>query len=532
MLYWFIMVELSKEEQAIYQNLVEQNSDLPSTQHQYSDDIEIQRNILGALLTDRSFCIHSTGLVKPEYFVNEAHKMLCKLAMKYFGDHKSLPPKHFMLQEMEDEIGDRNPEIKQYFRTEFNVVYDFYIPGAESREYLLSRITNFAKAHSLKLAFQRSMDLLKKSQDQNTWLNIHKVLMDAMATERNYDIGLDYFQTFEERYARILQKQVDQEIFTSGFSAIDEALVGGGLSRGEMGSWMGLPGTGKSVALVAASLANLHRGKRVLYISLEMDQDKVAERFDSQIVNLSKQYEGIITVNNLTEHKEVIFKSLKDYVREYENQQLLIIKQFPAGSLDVSALRSYITQSKMHGFTPDLLVLDYIGEMKDYPNMPTWESRNKITRDLRGIAVEEDMCILTAMQPDKKARQESKEKEHLGFIDDSNLADAYGQSRPLDALWSINQFQDEKDCGLARIFVAKHRHGKSRFQFHVEFDYRTLRMSQISQEKYDARLKDYRNTKEYVAKLNSEQDLANRKLDKIIGGHALPREVLESMGEE
>ena len=155
---------------------------------------------------------------------------------------------------------------------------------------------------------------------------------------------------------------------------------------------------------------------------------------------------------------------------------------------------------------------------------------------MRGIAVEEQACILTAMQPDRRARDQSNEKEMLGFIDDSNLADAYGQSRPLDALWSINQFQDEKDCGLARIFVVKHRHGKSRFNFHVEYDYDTLRMSQINENIYTNKLKEYRNSKQAVAQKNAEEDIKKKKMesqiDRVFDLSNNMRNVIQSTSEE
>ena len=170
----------------------------------------------------------------------------------------------------------------------------------------------------------------------------------------------------------------------------------------------------------------------------------------------------------------------------------------------------------MIGFKPDLIVVDYIGEMKDYPNMPTWESRYRIVRDLRGFATEEGVCIFTAMQPNKNAREaQNTEGIGPGVIDDTNLADSYGQIRPLDGCWSINQMHQEKEAAMARIFVIKHRHGKSRFTFYVEYDYKskneqenekykragTLAMTEISAAEYDRRWKEH-----YIKNVNKTSD--------------------------
>lgn len=190
-----------------------------------------------------------------------------------------------------------------------------------------------------------------------------------------------------------------------------------------------------------------------------------------------------------------------------EDKRLLVIKQFPAGTMTVNTLRAYMQQLHMIGFKPDLLIIDYIGEMKDYPGMPTYESRFRIVRDLRGLATEENICIFTAMQPNKNARDAQNKDNNLGpgVIDDTNLADSYGQIRPLDGCWSINQMHGEKEAGIARIFVIKHRHGKSRFDFHVEYDIKTsendlvhkgtLAMTEISKAEYDRRWKNHQMTK-------------------------------------
>jgi replicative DNA helicase len=283
-----------------------------------------------------------------------------------------------------------------------------------------------------------------------------------------------------------MQKEEEaRERFTSGFALIDDALLGGGPHRGEIYSWIGLSGSGKSLALVGAALKNVKElGKRVLYVSLEMGEDAIAERFDAQIAE--------VDINQLQEMKDRVRAAFEEFAQDKQDARMLVIKQFPAGSMTVATLRAYIQQLHMVDFRPDLVVVDYIGEMKDYPGMPTYESRYRIVRDLRGLATEENLCIFTAMQPNKDAR-EAQKKDGLGdgVIDDTNLADSYGQIRPLDGCWSINQMQAEKEAGIARIFVIKHRHGKSRFTCYVRFDMKTLQIKQISSDNYDKIWKEH-----------------------------------------
>jgi len=479
--------ELSLEEQSELKKLT--NPDDLVENEKYKWDEDFQRTIIGLLLNDRWFATQCRDLIKPSYFLDERHQVLCRILFEYIDNYKNIPAKTLVLQEVKDKTSFKESQIAFEYTAETELIYKKYVPGLDTREYLLHKIINFAKLMALKTAFDKSLGYIKKDpQSESTWSKIQDVLKDALLVDRNFDEGLNYFETFEERYERMQREEETRERFTSGFDKIDDALLGGGCHRGEIYSWIGLSGSGKSLALVGAALQNVTRlGKRVLYISLEMSEDAIAERFDAQIAN--------VDINKLQECKDRIKIAFEDKIKDKEDKRLLIIKQFPAGSMTVATLRAYMQQLQLVGFTPDLLVIDYIGEMRDYPGMPTYESRYKTVRDLRGLATEENLCIFTAMQPNKDAREAQKKDGGLyggdGVIDDTNLADSYGQIRPLDGCWSINQMQAEKEAGIARIFVIKHRHGKSRFTFHAQFDKQTLQIKQISEDTYNKIWKDY-----------------------------------------
>jgi len=187
-----------------------------------------------------------------------------------------------------------------------------------------------------------------------------------------------------------------------------------------------------SLALVGSATANVARGKKVLYISLEMDQDKIAARFDAQFADCP--------IDQLMESETIVVNALKEQVRDHEDKRMLVVKQFPPGGADVNTIRAYHSQMLMHGFKPDLLIVDYVGEMKDAIGIPTWESRYKILRDLRGFGVEQQHCTFTALQPNRDA----VEAQQNGFIDESKLGASFNQNRPRDALWTINQTRQEK----------------------------------------------------------------------------------------
>ena len=251
-------------------------------------------------------------------------------------------------------------------------------------------------------------------------------------------------------------------------------------------------GAGKSLALVKTAMANLMQGRKVLYVSLEMDEYKTANRFDAQLAD--------IPVMGLLQEKDEVIKALKAWISDFDDPNRLYIKQFAAGSADITTIRAYMSQLSLHGFVPDLVIVDYVGELKDAPGMKTYESRQRLVRDLRGLAVEAKICAFTAMQVGRAGR-EAMEK---GYIDDSALADSQGQIRPLDALWSINQTDAEQQCGVGKIFVIKHRNGASRFTIYFQRNRATLDMSEISAETYKARMS------EYQQKTSDNVDIDNR----------------------
>jgi hypothetical protein len=483
---------LNEQDQELFAKLSDPNQ---QSQVHYAWDEDFQRVVLGLLLCDRYFMQQSVGLIKKNYFTNEIHQAIAKVLFEYFDAHKQQPSKIFLKQELIDHLKVRykhNEEtyesMKLLYVAELNLVYDYYtnggvgdmLPGLDSPEAIINKILAFAKTQAMRQAFAQSLALIRKSPHlDDTWVEVNEILNEARLVDRQSDIGLNYYETIDERYNRMQEeKESGIEVFHTGFEPINRGLDDGGLRRGEIGAYMALPGVGKSLALVQASVLNVSGGKKVLYITTEMDQDRVAKRFDCMTTSIGH--------NKLQEQREGVKRALLEGVRDYEDKRRLVIKQFPSGTADVNTFRAYYAQLGMWGFKPDLMIVDYIGDMKDFPGIPTWESRFRILRDLRGFGVESNHCTLTALQPNKSAAELKIED----FIDESKLADSFMQNRVLDAFWTINQTANEQKAEVGRIYVAKTRNGRSKFSFKIKYDFKdqTLRMSDISDDTYRGRM--------------------------------------------
>jgi KaiC/GvpD/RAD55 family RecA-like ATPase len=448
--------------------------DASDDQVKYLWDEEFQRHVIALLISDRQFLLSSIDLVKPSYFTAKAHQKACSIVFKFFKKYRILPRKDFLVQEIKTELKD--DKALAYYLAEVNVLYDYFQPGLDARDYLQDKIAYFAKIQAVKSAFHRSLKEIDKApEDEDTWSKIYELMREAMTTDQNFDLGIDYFMTIKDRYAK-QDDEHEEERFKTGIRGIDKEITGGGYIRGEIISVIAGSGVGKSVMLACITATNLLRGKKGVYISLELAESKVAERMDAILTGFPIQC--------LHDHKDEIFDKLDTLEGIYREEKMgsLVIKQFPSGQATVNTIRAYISQLRFNGFDPDFVIVDYVGEMANDPNMKTYESREKVVRDLRGMATEENIFIATAMQPNRDSKSEQKNERHR--IDDQHLADSFGQIRPLDGCFSLNQNDSEKQLGMGRCYIIKQRDGKSRYQVWLRFDKENLKITEISQDTY------------------------------------------------
>jgi replicative DNA helicase len=469
------MRDLTPEEQA----QIEAMTDPEVVKPKFSWDDTFQRNLLGMLLCDDTMLIQAADKIKPEYFGSEAHVLICKHLMKYFLERKSRPTRWVLTQEIQNATKDRDSTVRLHFLAELEAIYDYFVPGVSTREYLIDKITYFAKVQAIKIAFHKSHEkMMAAPESEETWSFVYEQMRSAMLIDRSYEPGLEYFMNIEEMFKRMEKVFEGTDRFTTGFPSIDNNLTGGGLYAGQIGSWIGLPGTGKSLALVKAAVENVLLGHKVLYLTMEMDELGITQRFTSIFTKKD--------INNLRGVREDIVRTIEEFKRDKEDPNLLHVKQFPGGQLDVNGIRAYCNQLELRGWKPNLIIVDYVGEMKDDPSVKKYESAYRILRDLRGFGVEKQHCTLTCVQPNSSAA-----KLEIGqFIDESNIGTSFDQFKPLDCFWSINQQVLEKEAEVGRVFVIKHRNGRSRFALKIGFDYKlgTLDMFEISQDTYRQRM--------------------------------------------
>lgn len=445
--------------------------------HFYDWPDELLQRILGSMLHDSWFLMQCHSLVKPNFFRERVHRTICAIILDYFEKYKGKPDYGIVSMEISERL--KGSPAMTFYLSELEVISEAYEPSAQKREYFLDHIVEFAKTQSFRVGMSKAIDMMQQKH-VNNWEAIRQVVEKALMVDRDTDLGMDYFESIEDRYDRMLMLDQDNERFTSGFYEIDEAL-GNGFCRGELISFAGMSGAGKSLALVKVAKANIQKGKNVLYISLEMDEDKIAERFDAMLVG--------VPIIKLKDSKDVVVETLSETKGIWGK---LYIKQFPAGTADVMTIRKYYMQLVGMGLSFDCVVIDYVGEMAVRDGQKVHEARQKHVRDLRGFATEARVCAITAMQINRGGRDAIKTD---GYIDSDVLSDSFSMITPLDALYTLSQNDIEAKAGVGTLFVSKHRRGKGRFVVRFSRNPDTLEMESISDHTYRHRLSLVENKK-------------------------------------
>jgi replicative DNA helicase len=427
--------------------------------YNFSDNI--QRGILYLLKSNKDFYLQIINLVESEHFEFPSHSKIFESVKKHYDSYNTLPTDEFILENLKAELGPKE-KISDYV-DELDYINNVDTSTINSNDYILDLVESFAKNEAMKSAIADSILLIK----QNRVEEVESLVKKALLVSRDVDTGQDYFSSVKDRWNRVFNTEKVYKYKTI-LPSLDKSLEGG-LGSKELAMVVAPPGVGKSLYLVNQGVQAMIDGKKVLYISLEMSEDKIAQRFDS-IMTLIPQFKLKDPANHLT-----VQERLNLFHKEFPGSQL-VIKEFPTSQASINSVRNLMVQLKNYeDFEPDLLIIDYLELMR-----PTREiqqeylAQQRIAEEIRGLAMENDLLVWTATQSNRQGRS-------VKIITDAELGDSYGKIRTCDFAISLNQTEEEFDEGKMRAFVIKSRNGKPRFVVPMQVDYGVLRMSEADE---------------------------------------------------
>ena len=422
----------------------------------YKFQDSIQRGIIYLAKSDEQFLLQVMPMIKSDYFEYPSHQKMFTVIGEFFLSYKKLPTDDQLLEETKKILASH--ELFGDYRDELTSVNELDEKAIDNQEYYLDLVEEFAKEQAIKDAIINSVDHLKKKN----FGAIEEEVRSAFSVNRNVDLGTDYFLEIQERWDRLNNSSLEPK-FRTPFESINEALEGG-LAHKELAMVVAPPGVGKSLFLANQAARSVLDGHNVLYISLEMAEDRVAQRLDSIFTRI-KQRELSKRVDDIEERLTLISK-------QWEDRGRLVLKEFPTKRLSVTGLRAYLNQLKNYeDFVPDVLIIDYLELMRTDKDMAEYQAQERLAQELRGISSEYGILVWTATQTNREGKK-------VSVITDSELADSYGKIRVCDLVFSINQTEQEFDEGTARLYLMKSRNGRARFLVPVGIDYSRLVITQ------------------------------------------------------
>lgn len=397
-------------------------------------------------------------LIKPDYFDFPAYARILQSTKDYYEKYGNLPSDAALVDFIKfvtppDMKDDNNYEedlaaINQIDKDIFN-----------HREFIMDVVEDFAKKGAMTEAIKKSVVLLKEQK----FGEIDDLIKAALLVGRTVETGQDYFAEVKDRVHRMFKNKVSIK-YRTAFQTLDTNLEGG-MNAKELAMVAAPSGRGKSLYLVNQGARSLLEGKNVLYISLEMSEDKIGNRFDSVLTVLKN--------NKLKEPATQLKLAERLKLIQEQTPGRLVIKEFPTGTANVNTIRGLLTQLNLHKqFRPDVIIVDYLELLR--PNRiieSEYMAQQRIAEELRGLAMEQNALVWTATQCNRSAK-------HRDLITDAELGDSYGKIRPADFAISLNQSQEEYDKGQMRIYVMKARDSKANYVVPITIDYSTLRMEE------------------------------------------------------
>lgn len=345
------------------------------------------------------------------------------------------------------------PNILQ-LEAECNQVFKIHDVAPDEVKYCATEIEKFCKHGAMKKASLALPGLIKEEK----YAEAETMVKEAVLVSLTKELGLRYFETVKDRLERMLK---EDPTFPTGWAGIDTALFGG-ISRKELLLVSANSGGGKSITLANLAFNFANTGMNVLYISLELSEDIVAQRFDTMFSGVSRR-DWKDKTDTITERVQAASKGAG----------IIDIIQMPTGTT-ANQIRAYLKEFYLHyNMSPDLLILDYLDNMSPNEHVSAdnvFEKDKRSAEQLRQIGVDYNMFVATASQLNRSAigATDHNHSQIAGGISKINVADVY---------WSIIMTEEMRAMGKIVFILQKTRNSDGLgTQVHLKWDGKYLRI--------------------------------------------------------
>jgi len=350
--------------------------------------MKVERMILTNLMKNESFMRKSIPFLKPEYLSDSPERKLFEQMQAFILKYNSLPS----LSALALGLQERNDLSESEFKAIGEILTEIKDADAtEDPKWLLDETEKFCQEKAIYNGIMDAIQILDGKDQQRNKGAIPNILSDALGVSFDPHVGHDYIDKWNERFDFYHRIESRLPFDLTYFNKI----TNGGLCRKTLNIILAGTGVGKSLAMCHFAAAYLMQNYNVLYITMEMAEERIAERIDANLMNVTMDDLKMLSLDMYEKRMKAIMSKTKGK---------LVIKEYPTAAVNTAHFRALLQDLKLkRNFVPDVIFVDYLNicassRIKPGANINSYTYVKAIAEELRGLAVEWDVPVVSATQ--------------------------------------------------------------------------------------------------------------------------------------
>ena len=402
-------------------------------------NITLEQTILRNLLVDESYMRKVLPFLQVDYFEG-VYKSLFQEVGKFVGKYNRLPTLESFKIEIDD--GDFNEE---QYRHAIEILPEIFRTEKVDQQWLYDTTEKWCQDRALYNAVMQSITIIDGKHQTLTKNALPDILTKALGVTFDTNVGHDYIEDVEKRY-EYYHTVEDKIPFDLDYL---NKITKGGLPKKTLNIALAGTGVGKSLFMCHVAGSHLTQGKNVLYVTMEMSEEKIAERIDANLLNTPIDQLENLSKNMFTEKVHSLTK---------KTCGKLIVKEYPTGAANVNHFRALLNELKLkRDFEPDVIFIDYLNicssaRMKTMGgSINSYTYIKAIAEELRGLAVEFNVPVVSATQTTRSGFSSSDP----GLEDTS---ESFGLPATADLMFALVSSEELEKMGQIMVKQLKNRY--------------------------------------------------------------------------
>ena len=428
----------------------------------------IETTILRNLVFDEDYARKVIPFIQPDFFEVSTEKTIFQEIVHFIVKYNS----NITLEALQIEIENRTDLTEEEIKQSREIVISLHSSLVDA-QWLLDTTEKWCRDRAIYLALMESIHIADGDDEKKNRDAIPSILSEALAVSFDNHIGHDYLQDYEERYESYHRKENKIEFDLEYFNKITK----GGLPNKTLNIALAGTGVGKSLFMCHVASSVLLQGRNVLYITMEMAEEKIAERIDANLLN--------VPIQDLTELPRSSFENKVTKLAE-KTQGSLIIKEYPTASAHSGHFKALLNELALKkSFRPDIIFIDYLNicassRYRGNSTVNSYSYIKAIAEELRGLAVEANVPIVSATQTTRSGYGSCD-------VDITDTSESFGLPATADLMFALISTEELEQLGQIMVKQLKNRYNDPTVfkRFIVGIDRAKMRLYDCEQKAQD-----------------------------------------------